>query len=118
MKRSPVQSSNVAAIGYDPYLETLEVEFRPGRDGFGAVWQYAPVPRGLFAELFGEGKSAGAAVATLRVNSDIRAVHVGDACHLELDAPEMQADNEPYEPADPGADEDEAFVRSYDEEDA
>lgn len=87
MKRSPVQSSNVAAIGYDPYTETLEVEFRPNREGLSPVWRYAPVPRALFADLFGEGASVGAGVATLRMNADVRAMHVDDVAPTAHEEP-------------------------------
>jgi hypothetical protein len=38
MTRSPVKSSNLKAIGYDPKTKTLEVEFHSG-----AVHQYSSV---------------------------------------------------------------------------
>lgn len=39
MKRSPVSSSNLEAVGYHPESRTLEVEFR-----HGGVYQYFEVP--------------------------------------------------------------------------
>lgn len=41
MERTPVTSSNIRAIGYDPDSQTLEVEFN-----HGAVYQYSGVPQG------------------------------------------------------------------------
>lgn len=38
MDRTPVQSSNVASVGYNKASKTLEVEFRTGR-----VYQYSGV---------------------------------------------------------------------------
>ena len=39
MQRYSVASSNVAAVGYDPATETLEVEFLSG-----SIYQYYNVP--------------------------------------------------------------------------
>lgn len=39
MKRKPVESSSIAALGYDPATMTLEVEFTSGR-----VYRYFDVP--------------------------------------------------------------------------
>jgi hypothetical protein len=39
MERQPVTSSNLAEVGYDPELETLEVLFK-----HGGVYQYFNVP--------------------------------------------------------------------------
>ena len=46
MNRTPVTSSNVAAVGYDPNTMTLEVEFRNG-----AVYQYFDVPETVYHDL-------------------------------------------------------------------
>jgi hypothetical protein len=46
MERTPVQSSNVAEIGYDPMTMTLEVAYRNG-----SVYQYYDVPQVLYEEL-------------------------------------------------------------------
>lgn len=43
MNRTPVASSQVSSIGYDPKSETLEVEFNQG-----AVYQYSGVPEWVF----------------------------------------------------------------------
>ena len=39
MQRTPVESSNLASVGYDPNSATLEVEFRKS-----GVYQYFGVP--------------------------------------------------------------------------
>ena len=46
MDRTPVSSSHIAAIGYDPTSMTLEVEFSDG-----AVYQYFDVPEAVHQEL-------------------------------------------------------------------
>ncbi|HBB38225.1 MAG: hypothetical protein UV82_C0014G0031 [Candidatus Magasanikbacteria bacterium GW2011_GWD2_43_18] len=46
MERKPVQSSNLAAIGYDPLTETLEVEFTDG-----SVYEYKNVSQFIYDEL-------------------------------------------------------------------
>lgn len=42
MDRTPVRSSNIRSIGYDPASATLEVEFTSG------VYQYLSVPREVY----------------------------------------------------------------------
>ena len=39
MERIPVQSSNLASVGYDPSTQTLEIEFNSG-----GIYQYYGVP--------------------------------------------------------------------------
>ena len=46
MKRTPVNSSNLVSVGYDPRSLTLEVEFRRG-----SVYQYFDVPEFEHQEL-------------------------------------------------------------------
>lgn len=46
MERQPVNSSNLATVGYDPNAETLEVEFKNG-----LIYQYYNVPQVVFDEL-------------------------------------------------------------------
>ena len=46
MNRTPVSSSNVASVGYDPNTLTLEVEFKDG-----SVYQYFDVPETVYQEL-------------------------------------------------------------------
>lgn len=46
MKRDPVESSTIKAVGYDEKSETLEVEFRTG-----AVYQYYDFPAPLYRRL-------------------------------------------------------------------
>ena len=40
MQRTPVDSSSVASVGYDPVTSVLEIEFRNGK-----VYRYQQVPR-------------------------------------------------------------------------
>ena len=50
MQRYSVASSNIAAIGYDPTTETLEVEFLSG-----SVYQYYNVPENMYDQLMKDG---------------------------------------------------------------
>ena len=46
MNRTPVSSSALTSVGYDPATLTLETELSSG-----AVYQYFDVPESVFAEL-------------------------------------------------------------------
>ena len=46
VKRLPVRSSNIRAIGFDPETRTLEVEFHNG-----GVYQYSGVPESIYQGL-------------------------------------------------------------------
>lgn len=50
MKRTSVQSSNIASIGYDKESQTLEIEFHNSR-----VYQYFDVPHGQYSALMSAG---------------------------------------------------------------
>jgi len=50
MERTPVSSSNLRSIGYDPETATLEVEFNTG-----SVHQYHGVPQEVFDSLMQAG---------------------------------------------------------------
>ena len=50
MKRNSVASSNIASVGYDPRMETLEVEFLSS-----SVYQYYNVPRNMYEKLMKAG---------------------------------------------------------------
>jgi hypothetical protein len=50
MNRTPVSSSNVASIGYDPSTLTLEVEFTNG-----SIYQYFDVPEMVYQEFMRAG---------------------------------------------------------------
>ncbi|MGY1849536.1 KTSC domain-containing protein [Blastococcus sp. SYSU DS1021] len=50
MDRTPVSSSNIAAVGYDFVSLVLEVEFTNGR-----VYQYLDVPSGHYQAMTGAG---------------------------------------------------------------
>jgi hypothetical protein len=43
MERTPVQSSCVATVGYDPVTSVLEIEFKNGK-----VYRYQQVPRAAY----------------------------------------------------------------------
>lgn len=45
IKTAPVESSNIAAIGYEAETKTLQVDFKTGKR-----YQYQNVPPELFAE--------------------------------------------------------------------
>jgi hypothetical protein len=46
INREPVNSTSIAAIGYDEQSQTLEVEFR-----HGGIYQYFDVPARVYQEL-------------------------------------------------------------------
>jgi hypothetical protein len=46
MNRQPVESSNLASVGYQPSTRMLEVEFMRG-----GVYRYSDVPQDVFDEL-------------------------------------------------------------------
>ena len=58
MERTPIDSTNLASVGYDPGSRTLEVEFQGGR-----VYQYFDVPPTRFRELL-QADSAGRVLNT------------------------------------------------------
>ncbi|MDZ7336742.1 MAG: KTSC domain-containing protein [candidate division KSB1 bacterium] len=43
MQRVPVQSSNLASVGYDPVSSILEIEFHNG-----GIYQYLGVPQEIY----------------------------------------------------------------------
>jgi len=43
MDRTPVRSSNIRSVGYDPASRTLEVEFHSG-----GLYQYSDVPENIY----------------------------------------------------------------------
>ena len=46
MHRTPVVSSNLRSVGYDPSSKTLEIEFNSG-----GVYQYHNVPQTIYEQL-------------------------------------------------------------------
>lgn len=50
MERVPVQSSNLASVGYDPKTSTLEIEFLNGN-----IYQYFSVPSEIHQGLLNAG---------------------------------------------------------------
>lgn len=54
MIRNPVKSSQIAAVGYDPATEILEVEFKSFKqDKPNSVYQYSNVPQAVADGLVG-----------------------------------------------------------------
>jgi lysyl-tRNA synthetase class 2 len=43
VQRSPVDSTSIASVGYDPRAHALEIEFRTGR-----VYRYSQVPAAAY----------------------------------------------------------------------
>ena len=68
MKRSRVESSSIAAVGYDLADSTLEVEFRSG-----AVYLYSGVPKPVFDALMAAVAWAGTSGKLLPVYARMRA---------------------------------------------
>ena len=50
MQHTPVSSSNLRSVGYDPASQTLEVAFHGGR-----LYQYAGVPESVYRGLMSAG---------------------------------------------------------------
>jgi hypothetical protein len=46
MQRTPVTSSNLKSVGYDPDTRTLEIEFHSG-----GIYQYSGVPEAVYSGL-------------------------------------------------------------------
>jgi KTSC domain len=46
MRRTPVSSSAIASVGYEPEMKMLEIEFTSG-----SVYDYFGVPRKVYKEL-------------------------------------------------------------------
>lgn len=46
MQRTPVSSSNLRSVGYDPATRTLEIEFMNGH-----IYQYSGVPQSSYTAL-------------------------------------------------------------------
>lgn len=54
MERTPVVSSNLAAVGYDPVACVLEVEFKQPTGG-GTVYRYRGVPAEVYRDMLQAG---------------------------------------------------------------
>ena len=61
MQRTPVSSSNVASVGYDPESSTLEIEFNNG-----AIYQYFDVNENIFNELLGASSVGGYLASSIK----------------------------------------------------
>ena len=57
MERTPVDSSNVANVGYDEQAQVLEIEFGsnatrwPKKSFHYSVYQYSEIPKWIYEEL-------------------------------------------------------------------
>jgi hypothetical protein len=72
VKRVPVKSGHIAAIGYDPAARVLEVEFRTG-----LIYQYFDVDANTHAELVGA-ESIGKAFTAIRGSYKFHALTLDD----------------------------------------
>jgi hypothetical protein len=77
--REAVESSNVAAIGYDEKLGVLEVVFKPGRKGLSPVYRYAPVLLDEYQAMKVPGASVGRCIHALKTNPRVTATRMADA---------------------------------------
>jgi hypothetical protein len=79
MTRTPVESSNIAAVGYDATRRTLEVEFKPNKSGVAAVWQYTPVEPEAYDLMLQPGVSVGRVFfAAVKTNDMVTAAKVDE----------------------------------------
>lgn len=76
--RETVSSSNVAALGYDDATQTLEVAFKPNKDGLARVFSYAPVLPIAWDEMIQPGNSIGRAISYIKRNRGITATLVAE----------------------------------------
>lgn len=70
MERQPVQSSNIAAIGYDPTQSALEIEFK----GSG-VYLYSGVPADAHQQLMSSASLGRHFAQHIKGQFDYRRVH-------------------------------------------
>lgn len=69
MERQPVDSSNLAEVGFDSESGILEIAFRSG-----AVWQYERVPAQVYEELMRAASVGGYFARNIRGAYDERRV--------------------------------------------
>lgn len=67
MKRIPVQSSHIVAIGHDPKSNTMEVEFRNG-----SVYRYGSI------DVYKHSQLIGADSIGKHFRENIKSVHTGE----------------------------------------
>ena len=68
--RTPVTSSNLRSVGYDPDTETLEVEFHDG-----GIYQYSNVPSNIHDALMSAPSHGTYFAANIRNSFSYRRVH-------------------------------------------
>ncbi len=72
MKREPVESSMIAAIGYNPDNQTLEVEFNDGN-----VYEYDDVEPEVYEEFMAADSHGRFFLANIRDNYPYRKLSMG-----------------------------------------
>ncbi len=55
MNRIPIESSNIASVGYDADTRTLEVEFRGSKNKPSRIYQYYDIPFYIYNDLLNGG---------------------------------------------------------------
>ncbi len=70
MKRTPVDSSNLATVGYEPSTRILEIEFHGG-----SVYQYYDVPEEVYRGLLEAVSKGGYFHRNIRARYPYRQVH-------------------------------------------
>jgi len=63
MKRTPVESSNLVSVGYDPAAQILEVEFKSKK-----IYRYHKVPQQIFDGLMAADSKGAYFAAHIRNN--------------------------------------------------
>ncbi len=69
MRREPVDSTNIASVGYDPATGLLEVEFHGGR-----IYQYNGVPQDVVDNLFSAVSKGGYFARNIRMSYPYRRI--------------------------------------------
>jgi len=88
MDRTPVTSSNLASIGYDPAVQILQVEFNNGR-----VYNYFRVPPDKFEAIMAADSCGKYLNAEIKPNHQVEEVRLDDAAHyLAMNQQQLDAD--------------------------
>jgi len=79
MQRTKIESTNIASVGYDDATQMLEIEFKPGKSGLAAIWEYTPVHRSVYEAMLDPAQSPGRIFhAQIKSNPEICAEHKDD----------------------------------------
>ncbi|RIK43622.1 MAG: KTSC domain-containing protein [Chloroflexi bacterium] len=82
MTRTPVSSSHLAAIGYDPVQQTLEIEFQNG-----SVYRYYSVARQSYDELMAAASPGAYFNTRIKRRHAYRRINVGNPNLARLSMP-------------------------------